>query len=42
VEGNQTRADTIEAASGHCAMVFHPEETLERIVAAANAVAVSW
>jgi pimeloyl-ACP methyl ester carboxylesterase len=34
-------ADTIEVDSGHCAMVSHPEETLERIVTAANAVAVS-
>jgi hypothetical protein len=42
VEGNQTRADTIEAATGYCAIVSHPEETLERMVAAANAVAVSW
>src|SRR5688572_28977952 len=25
-------ADTIEVASGHCAMVSHPEETAERIV----------
>jgi pimeloyl-ACP methyl ester carboxylesterase len=33
-------ADTIEVASGHCAMVSHPEETLERIVSAANSVAV--
>jgi pimeloyl-ACP methyl ester carboxylesterase len=33
-------ADTIEVESGHCAMVSHPEETLERIVTAANAVAV--
>jgi pimeloyl-ACP methyl ester carboxylesterase len=33
-------ADTIEVASGHCAMVSHPEETLERIVTAASAVAV--
>jgi pimeloyl-ACP methyl ester carboxylesterase len=33
-------ADTIEVSSGHCAMVSHPEETLERIVTAANAVAV--
>ena len=33
-------ADTIEVASGHCAMVSHPHETLERIVTAANAVAV--
>ncbi len=27
-------------ASGHCAMVSHPEETHERIVTAANAAAV--
>jgi pimeloyl-ACP methyl ester carboxylesterase len=33
-------ADTIEVTSGHCAMVSHPEETHERIVTAANAVAV--
>jgi pimeloyl-ACP methyl ester carboxylesterase len=33
-------ADTIEVASGHCAMISHPEETHERIVAAANAAAV--
>jgi poly(3-hydroxyalkanoate) synthetase len=33
-------ADTIEVASGHRAMVCHPEETDERIVTAANAVAV--
>jgi pimeloyl-ACP methyl ester carboxylesterase len=33
-------ADTIEVASGHCAMVSHPEETLERILTAAAAVAV--
>jgi pimeloyl-ACP methyl ester carboxylesterase len=33
-------ADTIEVASGHCAMVSHPEETHERIVTAANAAAV--
>ncbi|HEY1594938.1 MAG TPA: alpha/beta hydrolase [Thermoleophilaceae bacterium] len=33
-------ADTIEVASGHCAMVSHPEEALERIVTAANAVLV--
>jgi pimeloyl-ACP methyl ester carboxylesterase len=32
-------ADTIEVASGHCAMVSHPEETYERIVSAANAAA---
>ena len=31
-------ADTVEIASGHCAMVSHPEETYERIVAAAKAV----
>ena len=31
-------ADTIEVTSGHCAMISHPEETLERIVTAANAV----
>ena len=34
-------ADTIEVASGHCAMVSHPDETYERIVTAANAVA-AW
>src|SRR5262245_14584534 len=34
-------ADTIEVDSGHCAMVSHPEETFERIVTAANTVAVS-
>jgi hypothetical protein len=33
-------ADTIEVASGHCAMVSHPEETHERILTAANAAAV--
>jgi pimeloyl-ACP methyl ester carboxylesterase len=32
-------ADTIEVDSGHCAMVSHPQETYERIMAAANAVA---
>jgi pimeloyl-ACP methyl ester carboxylesterase len=32
-------ADTIEVDSGHCAMISHPEETLERILTAANAVA---
>jgi pimeloyl-ACP methyl ester carboxylesterase len=32
-------ADTIEVASGHCAMISHPQETHERIVTAANAVA---
>jgi len=31
-------ADMIEIASGHCAMVSHPEETHERILAAANAL----
>lgn len=31
-------ADTVEVDSGHCAMVSHPQETYERIVAAANAV----
>jgi pimeloyl-ACP methyl ester carboxylesterase len=31
-------ADTVEIASGHCAMVSHPDETYERIVAAAKAV----
>ena len=34
-------ADTIEVESGHCAMVSHPEETYERIVTAAKAVASS-
>jgi len=33
-------ADTIEVDTGHVAMVSHPEETLERIVTAANAAAV--
>ena len=33
-------ADTIEVASGHCAMVSHPEETHERIVSAATAAAM--
>jgi pimeloyl-ACP methyl ester carboxylesterase len=32
-------ADTIEVASGHCAMVSHLAETHERIVTAANAAA---
>ena len=32
-------ADTIEVASGHCAMVSHPAETYERIATAANAAA---
>ena len=31
-------ADTIEVASGHCAMVSHPDETHERIVTAAAAL----
>jgi pimeloyl-ACP methyl ester carboxylesterase len=31
-------ADTIEVASGHCAMVSHPKETYELIVRAATAV----
>jgi pimeloyl-ACP methyl ester carboxylesterase len=31
-------ADTIEVDSGHCAMISHPEETHERIVAAATAI----
>ncbi len=34
-------AGTIEVASGHCAMVSHPEETHKLIVTAANATAVS-
>lgn len=34
-------ADTIEVASGHCAMISHPEETHERIVTAANATAAA-
>ena len=34
-------ADTVEVASGHCAMVSHPEETYERIVSAAKAVVAS-
>jgi pimeloyl-ACP methyl ester carboxylesterase len=34
-------ADTVEIASNHVAMVSHPDEALERIVTAANAVAVS-
>jgi hypothetical protein len=33
-------ADRIEVTSGHCATISHPEETHERIVTAANAVAV--
>jgi pimeloyl-ACP methyl ester carboxylesterase len=31
-------ADTVEVPSGHCAMVSHPQETYERIVAAAKSV----
>jgi len=31
-------AETGEIASGHCAMVSHPDETYERIVAAAKTV----
>ena len=34
-------ADTIEVESGHCAMVSHPEETVERIETAAKAAAVA-
>jgi pimeloyl-ACP methyl ester carboxylesterase len=34
-------ADTIEVASGHCAMVSHPEETHERIVTAATSLEIS-
>jgi pimeloyl-ACP methyl ester carboxylesterase len=34
-------ADTIEVASGHCAMISHPEETHERMVTSANATAVA-
>jgi pimeloyl-ACP methyl ester carboxylesterase len=34
-------ADTIEVASGHCAMVSHPEETHERIETAAKAAAAA-
>ena len=34
-------ADTIEVASNHVAMVSHPDEALERIVTAANAVAAA-
>jgi len=34
-------ADTIEVASGHCAMVSHPEETHERIATAATTLEVS-
>jgi len=31
-------ADTIEVSSGHCAMISHVDETVERIETAANAV----
>jgi pimeloyl-ACP methyl ester carboxylesterase len=34
-------ADTVEVASNHVAMVSHPDEALERIVTAANAVAAA-
>ena len=34
-------AETIEVESGHCAMVSHPEQTVERIVTAAKAAAVA-
>jgi pimeloyl-ACP methyl ester carboxylesterase len=34
-------ADAVEVASNHVAMVSHPDEALERILAAANAVAVA-
>jgi pimeloyl-ACP methyl ester carboxylesterase len=34
-------ADTVEIASNHVAMVSHPDEALERILTAANAVAVA-
>ena len=34
-------ADTVEVASNHVAMVSHPDETLERIVAAANSLATT-
>jgi pimeloyl-ACP methyl ester carboxylesterase len=34
-------ADTVEIPSNHVAMVSHPDDALERIVTAANAVAVS-
>jgi pimeloyl-ACP methyl ester carboxylesterase len=33
-------ADTIEVASGHCAMISHPQETYERILMAVNGAAV--
>jgi pimeloyl-ACP methyl ester carboxylesterase len=34
-------ADTVEVASNHVAMVSHPDETVERISAAANSLAVA-
>src|SRR5436305_6262314 len=34
-------ADTVEISSNHVAMVSHPDDALERIVTAANAVAVT-
>jgi hypothetical protein len=34
-------ADTVEVASNHVAMVSHPDEAIERILTAANAVAVT-
>jgi pimeloyl-ACP methyl ester carboxylesterase len=34
-------ADTVEIASNHVAMVSHPDDALERILTAANAVAVT-
>ena len=34
-------ADTVEISSNHIAMVSHPDDALERIVTAANAVAVT-
>ena len=34
-------AGTVEVASGHCTMISHPQETYERIVAAATAVTPS-
>jgi pimeloyl-ACP methyl ester carboxylesterase len=34
-------ADTVEVASNHVAMVSHPDDTVERIVTAASAVAVA-
>ena len=34
-------ADTVEVSSNHVAMVSHPDEALERITTAVNAVATS-